>query len=56
MSLRPGVRGTPMALSEGEIEVLLLRASQCAKASPLHLVTQPKPVLRPVRKSSRSAA
>jgi hypothetical protein len=56
MNLKPDVGVTRIALSEREIEVLLLRASECAKASPLRLVKQSKPVLRPARRSSRSAA
>jgi len=56
MSLKPGVGVAQIALSEREFELLLLRASECAKASPLRLVKQPTPVLRPGRKPSRSAA
>jgi hypothetical protein len=56
MSLKPGVGVARIALSDREIEFLLLRASEWAKASPLRLVKLPQSVLRPGRKSPCSAA
>jgi hypothetical protein len=56
MTFKPDVEVVRVSLSGREFEVLLLRASECAKASPLRLVERPQPVTHPVRKSSRSAA
>jgi hypothetical protein len=56
MTFKPGVGAVRVSLSEREFEVLLLRASECTKASPLRLVNQTQPVLRPVGRSPRPAA
>jgi hypothetical protein len=56
MSSKPGVAVARVALSDREIDFLFLRASECAKASPLRLVKQAQPALDPGRKSHRSAA
>ncbi len=56
MTCKPGVAVVRASVSARELEVLLLRASECTKASPLRLVKQPQAVSRPDRRSPRSAA
>jgi hypothetical protein len=56
MTFKPGVGVVRISLSEREFEILLLRASECTKASPIRLVKQPQPVLRATRRSPRPAA
>jgi hypothetical protein len=55
MSLKNGVGVARIPLSDREIEFLLLRASECAKASPLRLVKRPQPAIHPGRKPPRPA-
>jgi hypothetical protein len=56
MATKAGAGVLKASLSEREFEVLLLRASECTKASPLRVVKQPRPAPRPIRKTPRPAA
>ncbi len=56
MATKPGAVVAKPSPSEREFEFLLLRASECTKASPLRVVKQPRRVRRPIRRTPRTAA
>jgi len=56
MTFKPGVAVARVSVSDRELEVLLLRASEFTKAGPLRLVKQPQLVSPSGRRSPRSAA
>jgi len=56
MASKPGTGVAKVSISEREFEVLLLRASECTKASPLRVVKRPQPAPSPLRTKPRTAA
>ena len=56
MATKPGSGVVKASISERDFEVLLLRASECTKASPLRVVNQPRPAPHPIRRTPRTAA
>jgi hypothetical protein len=56
MATKSGGGVVKASLSEREFEILLLRASEFSKASPLRVVKQPRPAPRPIRRTPRTAA
>jgi hypothetical protein len=56
MAVKLNVPAVRVSVSDREFELLLRRASECAKAGSLRLVKQPGPAPRAARRSPRSAA